>query len=87
MTGEDFLQEVLKETGFFPAISQAVLILMILPATTCSVGRSFSTLMQVKTSDNHVPLNYVPQNKTEFIDEWMDKFSSDWRRIQFLFDS
>lgn len=34
---------------FFPAVAQAIEICLVLPATTCSVERSFSTLRRVKT--------------------------------------
>ena len=86
-----YKRQVLKETGFSPAIRQDVLILMTLLETTCSVERSFSTLRRVKTwlrstiSDNRlsslclisVHWDYISQNKTEFIDEVIEKLSSD----------
>lgn len=41
--------DALNETDFYPAMKDALIILATLPATTCSVERSFSTLRRVKT--------------------------------------
>ena len=38
-----------KHCDFFPAVKEAILIVLTLPATTCSIERSFSTLRRVKT--------------------------------------
>jgi hypothetical protein len=43
------LIDVLTSTDFFPAVRHALLIALTLPATTCTVERSFSTLRRVKT--------------------------------------
>lgn len=36
-------------SGYFPNISQLLLILAVLPVTTCTCERSFSTLKRIKT--------------------------------------
>ena len=41
--------DLLKHCDFFPAVKEAILIVLTLPATTCSIERSFSTLRRVKT--------------------------------------
>ena len=40
--------ELVKQTTLFPAVRKAILIALILPATSCTVERSFSTLRWVK---------------------------------------
>ena len=56
ITGGDSLQDNLKETGFFPAIRQAVLILMTLPATICSVEL---IIQFINASEDVATINYV----------------------------
>jgi hypothetical protein len=41
--------ETLEETTYYPAVKQALYMYITLPATTCTVERSFSTLRRVKT--------------------------------------
>jgi len=41
--------DLLKHCDFFPAVKEAILIVLTLSATTCSIERSFSTLRLVKT--------------------------------------
>ena len=41
--------ELVKQTTLFPAVRKAILIALTLPATSCTVERSFSTLRRVKT--------------------------------------
>ena len=45
----DGMLDLLKDAEYFPAISNAILIALTLPVTTCTVERSFSTLRRVKT--------------------------------------
>lgn len=92
--------ELVSQTTLFPAVRQAILIALTLPATSCSVERSFSTLRRVKTwlrstmSDQRlsglcmlsVHREKVNSQKTKLINRVIDKFGSDPRRIQFLFD-
>ena len=40
--------ELVKQTTMFPAVRKAILIALILPATSCTVERYFSTLRRVK---------------------------------------
>ena len=40
--------DLLKHCDFFPAVKEAILIVLTLQATTCSIERSFSTLRRVK---------------------------------------
>ena len=41
--------DLLQHTAFYPAVKQAIVIFVTLPATTCTAERSFSTLRRVKT--------------------------------------
>ena len=41
--------DLLPRTVFYPAVREALLILITLPTTTCTLERSFSTLRRVKT--------------------------------------
>ena len=41
--------ELVKQTTLFPAVRKAILIALTLPATSCTVERSSSTLRRVKT--------------------------------------
>ena len=41
--------ELVKQTTLFPAVRKAILIALTLPATSCTVERSFSKLRRVKT--------------------------------------
>ena len=47
--GDMELIDLLSYSEFFPATRQALLIALTLPASTCTVERSFSTLRRVKT--------------------------------------
>ncbi|KAH3799493.1 hypothetical protein DPMN_153103 [Dreissena polymorpha] len=44
----DFV-DLVKKTELFPAVCEAMIILLTLPATICTVERSFSKLRPVKT--------------------------------------
>ena len=48
LDGED-ITDLLPKTEFYPAVRHALLILLTLPVTTCTIERSFSTLRRVKT--------------------------------------
>ena len=91
--------DLLDSAEFFPGVKQALLAYVTLPATTCTVERSFSTLRRVKTwlrstmSDDRlsslcmisVHREQIMKNKDKFIDDVIDKFGADRRRLQFLF--
>ena len=93
------LIELVRQTTLFPAMRQAILIALTLPATSCTVERSFSTLRRVKTwlrstmSDDRlsgmcmlsIHREKVKRQKTVFIEKVIDKFGRDPRRLQFLF--
>ena len=92
--------ELLNMSGMFPAVCKALAIALSLPATTCTVERSFSTLRRVKTwlrstmSDHRlsglcmmsVHRQRVNADKTELIKKVIDKFGIEPRRLQFLFN-
>ena len=75
-------------------------ILLTLPATTCTVERSFSTLRRVKTwlrstmsSERLSALCMlsvhevlIEKDRAGFINEVINKFSNDKRRLQFMFN-
>ena len=46
---EIFFLDILLHTEFYPAIHEAIVILLTIPATTCTIERSFSTMRRVKT--------------------------------------
>nr|CAB3267958.1 zinc finger MYM-type protein 1-like [Phallusia mammillata] len=91
--------ELVKHTNMFPAVRKAILIALTLPATSCEVERSFSTLRRVKTwlrtsmSDQRlsgicmlsVHRDKIKQQKNVLINKIIDKFGRDPRRLQFLF--
>ena len=91
--------ELLKQTTLFPAVREAILIALTLPATSCTVERSFSTLRRVKTwlrstmSDQRlsglcmlsVHRDKVNSQKTDLMNKVIDNFGRDPRRLQFLF--
>lgn len=91
--------ELVKQTTLFPAVRKAILIALTLPATSCTVERSFSTLRRVKTwlrstmSDKRlsglcmlsVHRDKVNSQKTELMNRVIDNFGRDPRRLQFLF--
>ena len=83
---------------FYPAIKQALQIFLSLPSTTCSVERSFSTLRRVKTwlrsTMSEDRLNglcmlsvhkHLVKSLENFVDEVINKFAEEPRRLQFLF--
>ena len=91
--------ELVKQTTLFRAVRKATLIALTLPATSCRVERSFSTLRRVKTwlrstmSDTRlsglcmlsVYRDKVNSQKTELMNRVIDNFGRDPRRLQFLF--
>ena len=97
---ESELLGLLDNAVFFPAVKCAITIFLTLPSTTCTVERSFSTMRRVKTwlrntmSDDRlsglcvlsVHRNWVNQNRDKFIDDVIDLYASDRRRLQFLFN-
>ena len=90
---------LLPHAKFYPVVRDALLILLTLPATTCTVERSFCTLRRVKTwlrstmSDERVSglcmLNVhrdkINTNKKKFMEKIIEKYGSDTRRLQLLF--
>lgn len=91
--------ELVKKTTLLPAVRKAILIALTLPATSCTVERSFSTLRRVKTWLRStmsaqrlsglcmlsVHRDKVNSQKTELMNRVIDKFGRDPRRLQFLF--
>jgi len=91
--------DLFQHCDFFLAIKQAVLTVLTLPATTCSIERSFSTLRQVKTwlrstvTDDrlsalcmmNIHRQLVNRDKKQFIRKVTDNFGSQSRRLQFVF--
>ena len=91
--------DLLPRTVFYPAVREALLILITLPTTTCIVERSFSTLRRVKTSLRSTMSNErlsglcmlsmhrekICSRKSEFMEQIVNKFGSERRQLQFLF--
>ena len=91
--------ELVKHTTLFPAVRKVILIALTLPATSCTVERSFSTLRRVKTwlrstmNDTRlsgicvlsVHRDKVNSQKTELMNRVIDNFGRDPLRLQFLF--
>ena len=91
--------ELVKQTTLFLTVRKAILIALTLPATSCTVERSFNTLRRVKTclrstmSDTRLSGLYmlrvhrdkVNSQKTELMNRVIDNFERDPRRLQFLF--
>ena len=89
--------ELVKQTTLFPAVRKAIT--LTLPATSCTVERSFSTMRRVKTwlrstmSDKRlsglcmlsVHRDKVNSQKTELMNRVIDNFGRYLRRLQFLF--
>ena len=96
--GED-ITDLLPKTEFYPAVRHALLILLTLPVTTCTIERSFSTLRRVKTwlpstmADDRLPSlcmmsvhrQKAKEQKNAFMEIVINRFGSDSRRVQFLF--
>ncbi|CAI6367442.1 unnamed protein product [Macrosiphum euphorbiae] len=88
------------KSHFLPSIKKCLLIAAILPSTTCSVERSFSSLKRLKTwlrstvTENrlnglalmNVYKTYVQAQKSNIIDETIQLFAMEPRRMQFLFN-
>ena len=91
--------ELVKQTTLFPAVRKAIIITLTLPATLCTVERSFSTMRRVKTclrttmNDTRlsglcmlsVHRDKVNSQKTELMNRVVGNFGRDPRRLQFLF--
>ncbi|XP_025416187.1 uncharacterized protein LOC112687605 [Sipha flava] len=96
----DFI-DVLKETELLPSIRMCAMIAISLPATTCSVERSFSSLKRLQTwirnsisEDrlNGLALLYIHKDivkteKEKVIDDVIQLFCMQPRRVQFLFNN
>ena len=93
--------DLLEETTVFPAVRKVILVALTLPATSCTVERSFSTLRRVKTwlrsTMGDARLSGLcmlsvhrekvdNNNKFVFMDKVIDKFGRDPRRLQFVFN-
>ena len=93
--------DLLEETTVFPAVRKVILVALTLPATSCTVERSFSTLRRVKTwlrsTMGDARLSGLcmlsvhrekvdNNNKFVFMDKVIDKFGRDPRRLQFIFN-
>ena len=91
--------DLVQHIELYPAVRQAFITLLTLPATTCTVERSFSTLRRVKTwlrttmSDDRlsgmrlmsVHRSRINSDKKSFMQKVIDKFGKDPRRLHFLF--
>ena len=89
---------IAQATPFHPAVCYAIKIGLTIPATTCSVQRTFCTLRRVKTWNRStlrdarlsglgmlsVHMKRVEED-TEFIDKMMNKFGQQSRHLKFLF--
>src|SRR5688572_9318958 len=85
--------------NFTLLFGDAVVILLTLPATQCTIERSFSKMRRVKTwprasmADDRlsglcmlsVHRENINANKAQFMERVVDKFGRDRRRFQFLF--
>ena len=94
-----FLQ-LLSDTKYYPGVQKAIRIFLTLPATTCTVERSFSTLRRVKTWLRSTMTTQrlsglcmlsvhrakIDKNREHFMNSVIDVFGSDSRRLQFLFE-
>ena len=94
------INDVLLKTNFYPANKDALIILVTLPATTCTVERSFSTVRRVNTwlrsmgnerlsrlYMSSVHKEEIKKNKQRFIGRVVDKFGEDRKRLQVLFNN
>ena len=89
---------IAQATPFHPAVCYAIKIGLTIPATTCSVQRTFCTLRRVKTWNRStlrdaglsglgmlsVHRKRVEED-TKFIDKMMNKFGQQSRHLKFLF--
>ena len=87
--------DILSHIEFYPAIHEAIVILLTLPVTTCTIERSFSTMRCVKTwlrttmADDRlsrlcmlsVHREKINANKAEFMKKVVDEFGRDNRRL------
>ena len=92
--------DLLQHTAFYPAVKQAIVIFVTLPATTCTAERSFSTLRRVKTwvrsTMGHERVSglcmlsahrdRIEENKEQFMAKVMNEFGRDRRRLETLFE-
>ena len=93
----DFI-DLVRNIELYPAVSQAFITLLTLPATICTIERSFSTLRRVKTwlrtamSDDRlsglclmsVHRSRTNSDKKPFMQKVIDKLGKDPRRLHFL---
>ena len=91
--------DLLPRTVFYPAVREALVILITLSTTTCTEERSFSTLRRVKTWLRSTMPNEclsglcmlsvhgekIRFRKSEFMEQIVNKFGSERRRLKFLF--
>ena len=94
----DFI-DLVRHIQLYPGVRQAFITLLTLPAATCTVERSFSTLRRVKTwlrttmSDDRlsglclmsVHRSRINSDKKSFMQKVIDNFGKDPRRLHFLF--
>ncbi|XP_050515812.1 uncharacterized protein LOC126890699 [Diabrotica virgifera virgifera] len=95
----EFMELLIKNCEYYPAIAKTIKIFLSIPPTTCSVERSFSTLRRVKTwlrstmTENRlsglcmisVHRKIVNLDKQNIISQVIDIFGSDRRNLKFLF--
>ena len=96
----DFI-DLVRHIELYPAVRQAFITLLILPATTCTVERSFNALRRVKIwlrttmfDDQLFGLclmsihrNRVNSDKKLFMQKVIDKFCKKSCRLYFLFQN
>lgn len=95
------LLDVLQHCQFYPAVQNALQLVIALPPTTCTIERSFSTLRRVKTwlrstmSEKRldglcmmsVHRDFIKKNKLSFIENVISEFSKNVRNLNFAFSS
>ena len=96
---ESDLISLLDSAQFFPAVKTVLLIFLTLPSTTCTVEKSFSTMRRVKTwlrnimNDDRlsglcvmsVHRKWIKENRVSFMNDVINSFASEKRRLQLLF--
>ncbi|XP_042913321.2 52 kDa repressor of the inhibitor of the protein kinase-like [Parasteatoda tepidariorum] len=95
----EYVDLVVEATPFYPALVEAMKIGLTLPATTCTIERTFSTMRRIKTWNrsamNHERLSSLCmlsvhkkriKDDSEFIENIINRFGQQARRLQFLFD-
>ena len=94
-----FLDLIQHSSVFYPSVSLALTLALTLPATTCTVERSFSTLHRFKTwlrstmVENRlnglckmsVHRHIIDEMQEQYFINVLNRFALEKRRLQFLF--